>query len=222
MFKQAAPALFVMLCMAGLSSVLCQIDSLSPELPKSVQELAKENTISYHTGVNSTEDTTLTSNNTESSIPAPAPLPVPAGGPARAAAPDLAPGPARAPSTAPAVAPSAAVGVPKAATSNTSAQSMPQKSPPIATPAATSRPPAPVATAESAVDGGAVASEKDLTRQSGASIASSSRYGAVAAGTLVVAVVIIGLTGTFMVWKRRSTSYQGLHDTEMALVRREH
>ena len=68
----------------------------------------------------------------------------------------------------------------------------------------------------------AVASEKDLTRQSGANIASSSRYGAVAAGTLVAAVVIIGLAGTFMVWKRRSTSYQGLHDTEMALVRREH
>ncbi|KAL3154251.1 hypothetical protein ABBQ32_013749 [Trebouxia sp. C0010 RCD-2024] len=217
MFIQAAPALLVMLCMAGLSSVLCQIDSLSPELPKTVQELAKENTIAFHTGLNSTEDA-LTSNNTESSIPAPAPLPVPAGGPARASAPDLAPGPARAPGTAPAVAPSAAIGVPKAATSNTSAQS----APPMATPAATSRPPAPAATAESAADARAVASEKDLTKQSGASIASSSRYGAVAAGTLVAAVVIIGLTGTFMVWKRRSTSYQGLHDTEMALVRREH
>lgn len=68
----------------------------------------------------------------------------------------------------------------------------------------------------------AVASEKDSTKQSGASIASSSRYGSVAAGTLVAGVVIVGLAGTFMVWKRRSTSYQGLHDTEMAMLRREH
>lgn len=68
----------------------------------------------------------------------------------------------------------------------------------------------------------AVASDKDLTSTQGASIASPSRYGSVAAGTLVAAVVIIGLTGTFMVWRRRSSSYQGLHDTEMAMLRREH
>lgn len=67
-----------------------------------------------------------------------------------------------------------------------------------------------------------VASEKDATTTQGASIASSSRYGAVAAGTLVAAVVIVGLAGTFMVWRRRSTPYQGLHDTEMAMLRREH
>lgn len=68
----------------------------------------------------------------------------------------------------------------------------------------------------------AVEYDKDSTSTEGASIASSSRYGAVAAGTLVAAVVIVGLTGTFMVWKRRSTPYQGLHDTEMAMLRREH
>lgn len=225
MFNQASPALLVMLCMAGLTSVLCQIESLSPVLPKTVHEMAKENTISYHTGVNSTEDTALQSNNTEASAPAPAPapLPVPAGGPGRAPTPDVAPGPARAPSRAPAVAPSAATGgFPKEATSSTSAQSLPYHSPPIATPAATSRPPVPAATEESQADPGAVASEKDSTKQSGASIASSSRYGSVAAGTLVAGVVIVGLAGTFMVWKRRSTSYQGLHDTEMAMLRREH
>ncbi|KAL0056285.1 hypothetical protein WJX82_009537 [Trebouxia sp. C0006] len=67
--------------------------------------------------------------------------------------------------------------------------------------------------------GGAV--DKDaITR--GAGVASSNRYGSVIAGTLVAAVVIVGLAGTVLVWRRRAGAYQGLHDTEMAMIRREH
>ncbi len=56
----------------------------------------------------------------------------------------------------------------------------------------------------------------------GAGVASSSRYGSVIAGTLVAAVVIVGIAGTVLVWRRRAGAYQGLHDTEMAMIRREH
>lgn len=56
----------------------------------------------------------------------------------------------------------------------------------------------------------------------GAGVASSSRYGSVIAGTLVAAVVVVGLAGTVLVWRRRAGAYQGLHDTEMAMMRREH
>ncbi len=57
----------------------------------------------------------------------------------------------------------------------------------------------------------------------GASVASSSRYGSVIAGTLVAAVVVVGIAGTVLVWRHRSSgAYQGLHDTEMAMIRREH
>ena len=57
----------------------------------------------------------------------------------------------------------------------------------------------------------------------GAGVASSSRYGSVIAGTLVAAVVTVGVAGTVMVWRRKNSgNYQGLHDTEMAMIRREH
>ncbi len=63
--------------------------------------------------------------------------------------------------------------------------------------------------------------DKDaITR--GAGVASSNRYGSVIAGTLVAAVVIVGIAGTILVWRRRAGAYQGLHDTEMAMIRREH
>ena len=63
--------------------------------------------------------------------------------------------------------------------------------------------------------------DKDaITR--GAGVASSNRYGSVIAGTLVAAVVIVGIAGTVLVWRRRAGAYQGLHDTEMAMIRREH
>ena len=63
--------------------------------------------------------------------------------------------------------------------------------------------------------------DKDAITQ-GAGVASSNRYGSVIAGTLVAAVVIVGLAGTVLVWRRRAGAYQGLHDTEMAMIRREH
>ena len=56
----------------------------------------------------------------------------------------------------------------------------------------------------------------------GAGLASSNRYGSVIAGTLVAAVVVVGIAGTVLVWRRRAGAYQGLHDTEMAMMRREH
>lgn len=66
------------------------------------------------------------------------------------------------------------------------------------------------------------AAAKDAIKSAGASVSSGS-YGSVVAGTLVAAVVIVGLAGTVVVWRRRrGNSYQGLHDTEMAMIRREH
>ena len=64
--------------------------------------------------------------------------------------------------------------------------------------------------------------DKSIATQA-AGVASSNRYGSVIAGTLVAAVAIVGITGTVLVWRRRTTgTYQGLHDTEMAMTRREH
>lgn len=65
------------------------------------------------------------------------------------------------------------------------------------------------------------ASAKDAT-VAGASVAPSS-YGSVVAGTLVAAAMMVGLAATVVVWRhRRPNTYQGLHDTELAMIRREH
>lgn len=225
MILRMASAILLLLFVSGLHGVTCQDEPPSPET-KSTFELAKETTIQKHTGVNVTtgEDivpsTNTTSNATEMLYQALAPSDAPSIAPDIAAEPSsqLATRPSEAPIMAPALAPAAFSNASQNTSENTTADAVPTQTP-TGTPAV-SQPTSnsTIGTATGSI-GGAV--DKDAITQ-GAGVASSSRYGSVIAGTLVAAVVIVGIAGTVLVWRRRAGAYQGLHDTEMAMIRREH
>lgn len=225
MILRTAAAVLLLLFVSGLHGVRCQNETPSPET-KSTFELAKETTIQKHTGKNVTTGDDLvpsantTSNATEMLHPALAPSDAPSTAPDVAAEPssELASRPSEAPVMAPASAPAALSNTSQSTHENTTADAVPTQTP-VGTPAV-SQPPSnsTISTATGSI-GGAV--DKDaITR--GAGVASSNRYGSVIAGTLVAAVVIVGIAGTILVWRRRAGAYQGLHDTEMAMIRREH
>lgn len=223
MLLRTTSAVFLLLFVAGLHGISCQDESPSSE-PKSTFALAKENTITHHTGLNVTTGDelmptgNLTSNATEMLGPAPAPSEVLSGGPDMAAEPTSATGsgPAQAPVMAPALPPAVQSNISNEMTEDNSTDSAVAKTP-AATPAVTLP-----AALKNITDYVGSAIDKDVTTQA-AGVASSSRYGSVIAGTLVAAVVMVGIAATVLVWRRRSGSaYQGLHDTEMAMIRREH
>ncbi|DBB06581.1 TPA: hypothetical protein ACH3X1_012112 [Trebouxia sp. C0004] len=225
MILRTASAFLLLLFVSGLHGVRCQNEPPSPET-KSTFELAKENTIQKHTGVNVTtgEDivssANMTSNATEMLYQALAPSDAPSTAPGNAAEPFSEPAsrPSEAPIMAPALAPAALSGALQITKEDTSADAVPTQTP-AGTPAVGQPPLNSTIDAAIGTIGGAV--DKDaITR--GAGVASSSRYGSVIAGTLVAAVVVVGIAGTVLVWRRRAGAYQGLHDTEMAMIRREH
>lgn len=199
----------------------CQNEPPSPET-KSTFELAKENTIQKHTGVNVTTGegivpaANVTANMTDMLYEALAPSEAPSVAPGIAA--DRSGGPSDAPRTAPALAPATSGDIAHNTSNSTATDSVPTETS-SPTPAASQ--PVANSTLDNVAEyiGGAVDKEA-ITR--GAGVASSSRYGSVIAGTLVAAVVVVGIAGTVLVWRRRAGAYQGLHDTEMAMMRREH